>query len=742
MSDIDELEQAAARSPRDAEVLNRLGNAHKDAGNLERAERCYRQALVASPDRAATVYNLAMVLHVRNQLEEAESLFRRLIQIDARDLEVWRHFATILCKRGRFGEGSGAYLKALELDPLDPYLWMGLGNAVLNTDNPVEEAIRFLNRAVELNADIAAAWLLLGVARRRLGQGDAIGAYERALELDPAMLTAVPSIAQIMLEEGRLAEAEARYRKALAGAPQAALLWNGLGCVLFEQSRLADAEQAFRRATAIDAGLAHAHQNLGAIHARRGERDQALRCFSHALSLLPNDAAIRKALLQEMQHVCAWSRLEDLWRRQQESLAHGDLSITPASLLSLPSSAAEQHQCARRHAAQLATAAAPERRRLDFQHARGVRTKLRIGYLAGDLRDGGALVAMAEVLALHDRSAFEVLGFGCDSREASAPSRLPAGFDRFVDLRALSHGEAAARIHADGVDLLIDLAGFGEEARPGIAALRPAPVQASFLGYPGTMAADFIDYLLVDRFVVPPSQREHYGEALVFLPNSHFPYDRRLGDGAAFTRAQAGLPAEGVVFCCFSPSWKITAETFKRWMRVLAEAPDSVLWLLESNPWVAANLRREAEATGIDPQRLLFAPRLPSAEHRRRLAAADLFLDTLPYNARGSAADALWSGVPVVTLPGTTLAARTAGSLLTAHGLQELIAVSEDEWHRMVLELALQPARLASLRERIRQGRAHAPLFDVPAYTRSLEQAYQRMWANFEAGREPAPIEL
>ena len=738
---IKELEGAAAQAPGDPAVLNRLGNAHKEAGDHARAEQCYRQALALDPGYAAAEYNLAMVLHIGDRLVEAEALFRRLVKAHPGDVEAWTHLATILCKRGRYGEGSTVYAKALELAPADPFLWMAMANAVLANAGPPEDAERFLLRAVELKPDLANAWQLLGVARRRLERGDAVAAFERALEIDPTLDEALNGLGQVLRDQGRFAEAEARFRDALRSAPASAVLWNGLGCVLFEQGRLPDAADAFRKAVRSDPGLAYAHQNLGAIHSQLGERGEALEQFGAAVNLMPADAALRESLLHELQQVCDWSRLDDLWRRQRQSLAEGDRSITPFSLLSLPSTPAEQRECAARFAAQISLSAAADRRQLAFRFTPGPRERLRIGYLSGDLHDHVMAYVMAEVFELHDRTGFEIVAYSYGPDDGSPMrKRVAAAFDRFVDVRALSHLDAASRIHADGIDILVDIKGFTEHARSGIAALRPAPVQASYMGFPATMSSDFVDYFIVDRYVVPPSQRAHYGEALAFLPDTYYANDRRRGDPDPVSRAEAGLPAEGLVFCCFNQTYKILPETFRRWMRIMAEVPGSLLWLLDTNRWAKDNLRREAETQGIEGSRLVFAPRLPAAQHLRRVAVADVFLDTLPYNAHTTATDALWAGVPVVTLPGETFPSRVAGSLLRALEVQELIATSEDEFHRMAVELAVDPARRAALRRRILDNRGRTALFDTPRFTRNLEAAYRRMWARYAAGQAPADI--
>jgi predicted O-linked N-acetylglucosamine transferase (SPINDLY family) len=317
--------------------------------------------------------------------------------------------------------------------------------------------------------------------------------------------------------------------------------------------------------------------------------------------------------------------------------------------------------------------------------------------------------------------------------------RLSRAFDRFVDLAGLSHAGAAQAIHADAVDILVDLKGYTQHARTEIMALRPAPVQASYLGYPGTMGAGFIDYLIADRVVIAPGSEEAYSERIVFLPGSYQVNDRKRPLAQTPSRAACGLPEEAVVFCCFNQSYKILPETFATWMRLLRAVPRSVLWLLEANPWAVRNLRREARARGVDPARLIFAPRLPLDRHLARLPLADLVLDTRPYNAHTTASDALWTGVPVVTCPGDTFASRVAASLLVAAGLPELVAATLEDYEALAVRLARAPEERAALRRHLTESRCSMPLFDTPAFTRHLERAYEEMWRKHLAGTKPRP---
>jgi predicted O-linked N-acetylglucosamine transferase (SPINDLY family) len=350
---------------------------------------------------------------------------------------------------------------------------------------------------------------------------------------------------------------------------------------------------------------------------------------------------------------------------------------------------------------------------------------------------------MAEMFELHDRERFRVHAYSYGPNDGSAMrSRLERSFERFVDARAMPHAELSSAIHADGVDILVDLKGYTQHARSEVVALRPAPLQVAYMGYPGTLAAGFVDYLVADRYVIPPGYERFYGEKLVFLPGSYYVNDRLRGEGPMPPRALLGLPEEAIVFCCFNQTYKILPEVFEGWMRILQAVPGSVLWLLDTNATARQNLGREAAKRGIEPARLIFAPRVASAQHLARVAAADLFLDTRPYNAHTTATDALWVGLPVLTTAGSTFASRVAGSLLAALGMPELIAASPAEYEACAIELARSPPALASLRRKVLRQRASASLFDTARFTRNLEHAYVRMWERHLAGEPPASFDV
>jgi protein O-GlcNAc transferase len=659
-----------------------LGNTQKAAGDLAGAAQSYRRSLEIAPDYADSLFNLGLVLRELGQPEDALSCFRRAAEINPRDADALGHLATLLHETKRLEEAGHAYRLALKIAPENAYLWLKLGGLGSQTGQ-IEEAAR---------------------------------CFREALARDPD----------------------------LAAAPEFAIAQNDLGCALFSVERLEEAAEQFARAIELQPDYANAHFNFGVVHSLRGEHELALTCAETALRLQPDDPTFAAKVLIELQNLCEWPRLDELYGLLRRNARRAEQRpVNPFCLLSIPSTAAEQLQCAARFSAMQTRTAAETRRGPGFRFERAARPRLKIGYLSADFHEHATAYLTAELFELHDRERFEVIGYSY-GRDDGGPmrARLRRAFDRFVDLAQRSNTEAAAAIHADGVDILVDLKGYTLHARTEIMALRPAPIQINYLGYPGSMGAGFIDYLVGDRFVTPAEHAHAYSEKLVRMPGTYQVNDRRRLVGETPARAALGLPDRAFVFCCFNQAFKILPSVFDIWMRLLHAVPDSVIWLLELNPAASRNLSKEAAARGIQPHRLIFAPKLPLERHLGRLSVADLFLDTLPYNAHTTASDALWVGLPVLTCAGETFASRVAGSLLNAIGLPELVTGSMDEYEQLALRLAREPAYLDSLRQRLRQNRSTAMLFDTGRYTRDLESAYQRMWSSFLAGADPAPIEL
>ncbi|HEY0833504.1 MAG TPA: glycosyltransferase, partial [Azospirillum sp.] len=442
----------------------------------------------------------------------------------------------------------------------------------------------------------------------------------------------------------------------------------------------------------------------------------------------------------QRRHLCRWDGLDALSARLARAVDEGATrQAHPWIFLGEGAGPAAELACARRYTAWRTRGVVP----LPPVPVGGARERLRIGYLSADFHEHATAALIAELIERHDRARVEVVGYSYGPDDGGAlRARLARGFDRFVDLGAEPHEAAARRIRADGVDILVDLKGHTQNARPEIAAFRPAPVQAHWLGYPGSMGADFIDYVIADAVTAPDALQPHFAERIVRLPGCYQPNDRTRAVAETPSRAACGLPESGFVFCCFNSPYKIGPAVFAVWMRLLATVPGGVLWLLESHPEAAGNLRREAVRHGVDPARLVFAPRLPPAHYLARCRLADLFLDTLPVGAHTTASDALWAGLPVLTVLGDAFAGRVGASLLHAVGLPELAVESLAAYEAAALRLARDPAALAALRERLAAGRDSAPLWDTDRLARALERAYAAMWAIHAAGEPPRAIDV
>jgi predicted O-linked N-acetylglucosamine transferase (SPINDLY family) len=415
--------------------------------------------------------------------------------------------------------------------------------------------------------------------------------------------------------------------------------------------------------------------------------------------------------------------------------------VSPFTFFALPTitTAEQQLRCARQWVDRSLQAISGPARCLARNRASGPKPKTTLGYLSADFHSHATAYLIAELFEKHDRQRFQVFGYSCGADDGSPMRRrLIKAFDRFSDLKDASFVESAQRIAADGVDILVDLKGYTQNARTQILALRPAPVQVNYLGYPGTMGAPFMDYILVDDFVVPGDQQPFFTEKLVHLPGCYQVNDSQREISAhAPSRAECGLPEKGFVFCSFNNSYKITPDVFDVWMGLLKAVSGSVFWLFEGNRFAPANLRREAEARGVAAQRLVFAPRKPPPEHLARHRVADLFLDTFPVNAHTTASDALWAGCPVLTMAGETFVSRVAGSLLRTIGLSELVTTSLDDYQAMALRLARDAESLAGLRARLEASRRNSPLFDAGQFARNLEKAYIIMWEIYACGQQP-----
>jgi protein O-GlcNAc transferase len=728
--------KALALKPKEALLHYNLGNALASLDRPEAAIACYRQALALEPKHAGAALNLGAALARLGRHDEALQSFRQA-QALAPDLaETANNIGNALTALERYDEAVASFEEALALRPGYAEACRNLGRALMKTDRP-DAALAAFAQALALEPNDAGAHHDQGIALAALGRFEAAAtSFAEAAALDAGRAATHLELGNALARLCRFDAAIASYERALALDPACAEAHNGIGIALTAANDPAAAIQRFERALAIAPGHADALNNLGNALAMLKLYEPALASYERALATKPELANAAVMAVLTKRHLCDWREIEAAEARLADQVREG-LPAAPFPLLAIADDPALHLAAARRHWARLATAvpeAAPP--------SPPAHQKLRLGYLSADFHEHATAYLTAGLFESHDRRHFEVFGFSHGVDDGSAMrQRLAKAFDGFFDVRAESGEAVARRIRELEIDILIDLKGYTTDNRLPILARRPAPIQVHYIGYPGTLGGDAVDYLLVDPFIVPPDQQRFFTENLVHLPGCYQVNDRRrAASAAAPSRAAAGLPESGFVFCSFNNSYKITPAVFALWMRLLGQVPGSVLWLLADNPGAAANLRREAEARGIAAERLIFAERRPLAEHLARHRLADLFLDTLPYTAHTSASDALWMGLPLVTCAGQSFAARVAGSLLRAVGLSELVVGDLDAYEALALELTRDPARLGEIRRNLAQARDAAPLFDTDRLCRQIESAYREMWRIRARGDAPHPF--
>jgi protein O-GlcNAc transferase len=732
--------QAIGLRPDHAAAHVALGNALKQQADFDGAIAAYRDATRLDPASAEAHNNLGVVLQRVGRLDEALAAYRAAAARQPAYAQAHFNIGVVLHEMRDLDAAAAAYREVIALRPEIADAYNNLG-AVLQEQRRLDDALAAFTEASRRRDGYAEAHFNRGLVLRLQGDLEqALAAFQGAMARLPAYVEAINNAGIVLQELGRLDEASATFAEILRLRPAHAEAYNNHGAVLLGQGRADAALGAFQKALTLRSDYPEAFYNLGNAWRELGKLEGAIAAYQSALRLRPDDPDAFSQLVHHRWRACDWTGYAADQARLLDLVRGGTARVPPFYLLATAASAADQLACARRWAALVM----PPPRDV-FRHAPPRRrSRIRLGYLSADFHQHATASLAAELFEQHDRERFEVVAYSYGPDDASPMrARLARAFDRFVDIRALSHRAAAQRIHNDEVDILIDLKGYTQHARPQIVAYRPAPVQASYLGFPATMGADFIDYIIVDAFVAPMSEQPAFAEKLVHLPGCYQINDRQRPIAASVpSRADCGLPRDGLVFCSFNNSYKITPDVFGCWMRLLAAVPGSALWLLEANELVARNLRREAERHRVDPDRLVFAPRVPLADHLARHSNADLFLDTLPCNAHTTASDALWAGLPVLTCVGTTFAGRVGGSLLAAAGLPELIAQSLADYERTALALARDPRKLAKMRERLAVNRTSSPLFDSVQTTRNLEAAYATMWGRWCDGERPAAFKV
>jgi predicted O-linked N-acetylglucosamine transferase (SPINDLY family) len=639
----------------------------------------------------------------RGELGAAEALLSRVLAENPRHAEAL-HYLGVCCYRRGDCEAAVTHIRAaLEVDNSSPYAHSNLGLALKRLQR-LDEAIASFDAAIARAPGVAAFRSNRGLAYAEMRRFDAAQAdFGKAVELDPNMAEAHSNRGKALIELGRFDAALEHIDRAIALRPDLAEAHCNRALAYRETSRFAEAMESCKRVIEIDPGF-------------------------------PNMAGY---WLHDMMRACAWDDLALARARVLQMIDADEPAADPFVVLGIPSTPAQQQRCARCYRRGRFPASKPW-----SEAERNAHDRIRIGYFSADFHNHAIAHLIAELLERHDRARFEIIGFSYGPERHDAwRRRIEKAVDRMVECASYADEEIAGLARQTEIDIAVDLMGYTRNARPGIFAFRPAPIQVNYLGFPGTMGMDCIDYIIADSTLIPASEETAYDEKVVYMPHSYQANDStKLISDKPVDRVGHGLPEDGFVYCCFNNNHKISPEVFDIWMRLLRANERSVLWLFAGNPAATENLRKEAGSRGVAPGRLIFAPRRELSEHLARHRLADLFLDTFYYNAHTTASDALWAGLPVITRLGDTFAGRVAASLLRALDLPELVTETEAQYEALALHLTRNPEELAAIREKLARHRTSRPLFDAAGFAADIETAYHAMWDRYRTGLPPDRI--
>ncbi len=703
-------------------------------GRFAEVEAMCLSLLRDRPDQFDALLFLGTVLMQQGRPAEAVPVLERAVRANAASTDAIAALAGAFYALNRRSEALAQFNKILALRPADIQALYNQGVLLTELDR-LDEALANYDRVLALKPDLEEALfnkanVLAALARYQ----EALAAYDRVLVKNPLNIGALNNRGNVLVKLRRTTDALACFDRVLAANPAQVTALNNRGNLFVELRRLPEAFASFDRAIAVDPKYVDALFNRGKAFVLLGQLEKAKSDYERVLAIDPRHAKALDGLEFCNSSMCKWIAQPELSKNFMAAALDGQ--IEPFRLLNMDWDPDKFLQAARSYTRRKIPAiVAPL-----YKKSRPPHEKIRLAYLSSDFRQHPIGFLIAGLLKLHDRTRFEVFGVSTGEDDGSAiRERLVQSFDQFIDARRQNDHDLAKSLAELEIDIIVDLNGHTDNARPGVLALRPAPIQISYLGFTGTMGADFIDYIIADRVVVPTEQQPFYAESVVHLPDCYFANDSsRSISSQPMNRTEAGLPASGFVFCAFNASYKIGPGIFALWMHLLGRVEGSVLWLSEMNEPARVNLRHEAESRGVDPARLIFAPRMPElADHLARHRLADLFVDTLPFNAHSTASDALWAGLPVVTCLGRSFPGRVAASMLHAVGLPELVTKNLGDYEALALKLAADAALLQSIRRRLDQNRLTYPLFDSARFRGNIEAAYRTMWEMHARGEKP-----
>lgn len=694
-------------------------------GQAPKAEKLLKDVLQNEPSNIAALEILGLVKASQGLHAEAANYLKKAVQINPHNFSTQYNLAKALSESNNNLEAILHHELAIKLAPNNPEAWMSYGKSLASI-NSHEKALQAFSKAIDLNPNYFEAMHNLGSTFSSLkDHGKALETFDKILTMLPGHIETWTNKGLTLYELKYFDEALTCYDRAIELNPNFAEAWSNKGNVLWSQRKFDEAFVCISKAIELNPKSPLYWHNLGVNFNSLKLYKDALLAYEKVLSINPDFPYLMGTWLHTKMLLADWSHLDDNLKALNHKIRQGKKVATPFSILGLSTSEAINQEVAK----------AQIQAKFPFNPILGPlqskeNNKIKLGYFSADFKTHAVAALIANLIEVHDRNTFEVIGFsyGETNPDDQMRKRLSEAFDQFIDIRGQSDAEVALLARKIGIDIAIDLGGHTADARTGIFAFRAASTQVNYLGYPGTLGADYFDYIIADKLLIPEANEQFFSEKIVFLPHTYQPNDRKRElSQKQFTRMDLGLPENGFIFCCFNNNFKITPKTLDSWCRILQSVQGSFLWLLEDNKVAAPNLCKEVEKRGVDPARLLFAPRMHSSEHLARHQLADLFIDTLPYNAHTTASDALWTGLPVLTLLGDTFAGRVAASLLNAIGLNELITNSQNEYEALAIELGNDPNKLKSVKQKLNSNRLTTPLFDIETYAKNIEKAYQIM---------------
>ena len=706
------------------------GNALKDLSRLNDALTSFDRAIAINSNYAEAYSNRGAILRDLNRWDDALIDFNYAITINPNDVGAHFNRGITLQSLKRLDEAVASYDRAIAINANYAVIYYNRGNALRDL-NRWEDALLSFDRALAINPGFAEAYSNRGLALKDLKRlDDALGSFDRAIAINPNYAEAYSNRGLMLNDLKRWDDALVSFDRAIAINPNYAEVYSNRGIALHGLNRLDDALISYDRTIAIDPNFIEAHYNRGLALQDLKRWDDALISFDRAIALKPDYDFLSGLILNARMQICHWDGFTAYLALLTDNIRNQDKVSAPFPMLALIDDPELHRNCATIHSNEKY----PRQSLLPMLNKYPKHAKIRIGYFSADFRIHPLTYVTAELYERHDRTQFEIIAFslGPDTKD-EMNTRIKAGADQFYDVHAMSDKEIALLARRLEIDIAVDLGGHTKYARTFIFAMQAAPIQISYMGYPGTMGAKYIDYLIADPTLISQDNQRYYSEKIAYLPNTYWVNDtNKAVSKQILSRAEFGLPATGFIFCCFNSTYKITPSTFEGWMRILKQVEDSVLWLYVNHESAVNNLKKAALSNGVDDQRLIFANYMSNEDHLNRIQLADLFIDTFPYNAHTTTSDALRMGLPVLTRRGESFASRVAASLLNAIHLPELITASQENYESLAILLATHPEKLMIIKNKLAHNRARTPLFNTKLFARHIESAYLAMYDRYQ----------